>query len=299
MLCLLVPQAYAQTAPQTQTMPAREQPSIGLALGAGGANGLAHILVLEALDEMNIRPRCLAGSSIGAIIGGLYASGLSAKQIREMVEQFIISPHEKVIEQLINGETLRWIDFIEVELGNGGLLSSEGFLSFLYEKLKKQSFEELEIPLKIVAGDLWNRQQVVLDSGALLPAIKASMALPGIFEPVMLDNRVLVDGGTVNPVPYDLLTSECDFVIGVDVTGQRSQPVNLQPGYFDTIFNSAKVMQQAIMAEKLQRQKPAIYLVPQLVDIRALEFYRASEIFKQAEPAKQELKRRLSKLLAK
>ena len=274
-----------------------DKPTVGIALGAGGANGLAHILMLEALDELSIRPHRIAGSSIGAIIGALYASGMTGKQIRQLVEQFIISPEEGLSEELLNKDALRWVEFLEIDLGNGGLLSSEGFISFLYDTLRHETFEELEIPLSIAAADLWSRDQVILQSGALLPAIKASMALPGVFQPVVLDNRVLVDGGTVNPVPYDLLMAECDIVIAIDVIGERTKPETLVPSYFETIFNSVKVMHQAIMAEKQRHRKPAIYIAPRIVDIRALEFYRAKEVFEQAEPAKEELKRRLSKLL--
>jgi len=278
---------------------AETTPTVGIALGAGGANGLAHILMLEALDEMGIRPHRIAGSSIGAVIGALYASGMSGKQIHALVEQFIISPGEGLVEELLNRDALRWVEFLEIDLGHGGLLSSEGFISFLYDTLKRDSFEELEIPLKVTAADLWERSEVVLDSGALLPAIKASMALPGVFQPVVIDERVLIDGGTVNPVPYDLLSGECDIVIGVDVSGARTPPQPLSPSYFETIFNSAKVMQHAIMTEKLRRDRPAIYIAPEIVDVRALEFYRAARVFEQAGPAKQELKRRLAELLEK
>jgi NTE family protein len=285
----------AATGPHIDSDSAR----IGIALGAGGANGLAHILMLEVLDEMGIRPCHITGSSIGAIIGALYASGMTGRAIRELVEQFIISPDEPLVEQLSNRESLRWLEFIEVELGKGGLLSSEGFISYLYETLQHDTFDELKIPLTIVAADLWHREQVVLDSGGLLPAVKASMALPGVFHPVKLDNSVLVDGGTVNPVPYDLLSKECDIVIGIDVSGKRSTPETEIPGYFETLFSSVKVMQQAIMTEKLQRNKPDIYISPQIVDIRALEFYRAEQVFEQARPAKKELQQKLGQLLAR
>ena len=286
-----------QRTPDDANRPASGKPTIGIALGAGGANGLAHILMLEALYQMSITPHRISGSSSGAIIAALYASGMSGKQIRELVEQFIISPEEPLIEELVSRDALRWVEFLDVELGNGGLLSSEGFISFLYETLEKDTFETLNIPLKIVAADLWARSQVVMESGKLLPAIKASMALPGVFQPVVIDNRALIDGGTVNPVPYDLLTAECDIVIGIDVSGERTTPEALIPDYFATIFNSVKVMQNAIMNGKLQHERPAIYIAPRIVDIQALEFYRARQVFKQAQPAKEELKHRLAQVL--
>ncbi len=275
----------------------RDGPSIGIALGGGGANGLAHILMLELLDELSIQPGMIAGTSIGAIIGALYAGGMSGKEIRGLVEQFFISWEEPLFEELVDKEALRWFEFIEVEVGSGGLLSSEGFISFLYDTLKQERFDQLKIPLKVTAADLWRREQVVLQEGDLLPAIKASMALPGIFQPVVMDDRVLIDGGTVNPVPYDLLIGECDIVIAIDVAGERTRPQDSVPSYFSTVFNAAKVMQQAIMTEKLRRLEPDIYLSPPIVDIRALEFYRAQEVFEQAIPARNELRQRLLEVL--
>jgi NTE family protein len=273
-------------------------PTIGIALGGGGANGLAHISMLEVIDEMGIELHRVAGTSIGAIIGALYASGMSGADIRALVEGFILSSGDNVLERIVSEDALRWVDFIEVELGHGGLLSADGFLSFMYEKLHEQRFEALAIPLKVTAADLWSREPVVLESGDLLSAIKASMALPGVFEPVELDGRVLVDGGTVNPVPYDLLMDDCDIVIAIDVTGERTRPESGETGYFETLFNSVKVMQAAIMQEKLRQRAPDIYLSPPIVDVRALEFYRAEEVFRQAEPTRRELKQRLSSLLA-
>jgi NTE family protein len=273
------------------------RPTVGIALGAGGANGLAHIQMLEVLDELGVRPARITGSSIGAVIGALYASGKTGRQIRELVEQFLISPDEGLVEELLDRDALRWVEFIEIDLGHGGLLSSEGFISFLYDTLGDNTFEELEIPLGITAADLWEREEVVLQSGPLLPAIKASMALPGVFQPEIIGERVLIDGGTVNPVPYDLLTGKCDIVIGIDVSGVRTRPEAPAPGYFETVFNAAKVMQHAIMTEKLRHGGPAIYLAPRIVDIRALEFYRAREVWAQAAPAREELMQRLSKLL--
>jgi len=275
-----------------------KDPAVGIALGAGGASGLAHILMLEALDELGIKPVQIAGSSIGAIIGALYASGMSGAEIRAEVESFVFASEDQPFSDWVSSDALEWVEFIEVELGKGGLLSSDGFLSYLFDKLGVVSFDELDIPLVITAANLWTRKQVILGKGALLPAIRASMALPGVFEPAIIDDQVLIDGGTVNPVPYDLLRDDCDLVIGIDVSGERSPGTkNAKPGYFETLFNAAKVMQRAIMTEKRRRDPADIYIAPKIKDVRALEFYRAKEIFAQAAPAKQALKTQLIEAL--
>lgn len=270
---------------------------IGLALGSGGANGLAHVLMLEAMEEEGVRPHRISGSSIGAVIGALYAGGMSTADIRQLIDDFFISEGENPIERLLSDDAMRLAKLIEVDLGSGGILTSERLVSKIYETFEGNQFEQLDIPLSIVAADLWSREQLVLDSGDLLPAVQASMAIPGVFQPVEHRGKVLVDGGTVNPVPFDLFGDDCDLVIGIDVSGIRTKPENAVPGYFETLFNSVKVMQQAVIEEKMKRVRPDIFIKPEIVDVRALEFYRAEEVYRQAQPAKQELKKALRKAL--
>ena len=122
------------------------QPSVGLALGGGGAKGLAHILILEALDELKIRPHVIAGSSIGAIIGALYAAGLSGREIRAQIEQFFVDEKEARESIFALPKSLRWLDFIDPALAGGGMLDSGDFIEFIGEvsdilQIRKLSFE--------------------------------------------------------------------------------------------------------------------------------------------------------------
>ncbi len=279
------------------TSPRAGNSRIGLALGAGGANGLAHIEMLEVLENMNLRPHRIAGSSIGAVIGAMFASGMSATDIRELVNKAFVADDHDLVSALLSDQATNWLDFVELEVGNGGLLDSKRILSHFYHSIGTSSFEGLDIRLDIVAGDLWEKEQVVLNSGRLLPAVQASMAIPGIFEPVKIDARVLIDGGTVNPVPWDLLFEDCDIVIAVDVSGIRSRPESGDSGYFEILFNSVKVMQNSIVNEKMRYRKPDIFIAPQIKDIRALEFYNAATVFEQAKPAKEQFAYELRALL--
>ncbi|MEE4174563.1 MAG: patatin-like phospholipase family protein [Xanthomonadales bacterium] len=277
--------------------PAEPAAEICLALGAGGANGLAHVAVLETLDELGVRPRRIAGSSIGAVVGALYASGLSGREIRDFVLRSFTVQEDQPWSDLISEDAVRWAELIEVDLGDGGLLSSDGIMNFLIDTLEAERFEDLELPLLVVAGDLWTREQVVLREGDVASAVRASMALPGVFQAVNREGRTLVDGGTVNPVPFDLLAKDCDIVIAVDVAGVRTPPENGEVGYFETVFNAAKVMQQSIVNAKRQLKEPDLYLAPAIRDIRSLEFHRAEEVFEQARPAQERLRRELPALL--
>lgn len=271
---------------------------VGIALGGGGAKGLAHIPMLEVLDAAGIRPYRIAGTSIGAVIGCLYAAGMSGSAIRQLVDELTVSERENWLDSLFNEDIGRWLEFIELKLGKGGLIESNAFIDYLQEKIGRSRFEQLKIPLSIVATDFWNREQVVFESGDLLNAVKASMAVPGLFNPVNYDGRVLVDGGLVNPVPYDLLLEDCDLVIAIDVLGNRTPDTQNGPTYFETTFNTFQIMQAAIMREKRQCNPPQIYIKPDLRDIRVLDFYKADDIYRQARPASRELNKRLSRIFS-
>jgi len=215
--------------------PTKDGVRIGLALGGGGARGLAHVIVLETLDELGLRPHRIAGTSIGAIMGALYAAGYSGREIRALIDHLVIEEKDTWKDILFVKQPLKWLDFFDVELGGGGILDSAGFIKYLGELLKIERFDQLKIPLEVVTADLRTGAEVILDDGPLLPAIKASMAIPGLFEPVEIDGRFLVDGGTVNPLPHDLLRKSCDLIIAVDVTGNRSAN-GKPPSYTEAIF---------------------------------------------------------------
>ncbi|MFP4111004.1 MAG: patatin-like phospholipase family protein [Desulfonatronovibrio sp.] len=289
--------APLNTSARSDESSSSDRPSIGLALGSGGASGLAHIVMLEVFDELDIKPSIIAGSSIGSIIGALYASGLSGKEIRDIVLQFSGSDME-AFRTLIQGDSgLELMDLLKVDLDAGGLLDTQGFLNFLKDKIRVSTFEELPVPLVVAAADYWKQKQVVIDSGDIVQAVKASMAVPGLFAPVAWQDRLLVDGGTVNPLPYDLVADKCDVVVAIDVSGGITPKKRDKPNFSDSLFNSFDIMQQAIIHQKLKYQQPDIYIRPEIKDIRMLHFHRSPEIFEQAAPAAGELRNKLDKLL--
>lgn len=272
---------------------------IGLALGGGGAKGFAHVPILEVLDELGVRPACIAGTSVGAVIGALYAAGVSAWEIRETVDDLVISEEDDWREILLNKDLGRIADLVRPGLLRGSLLHAESFLKVLAHHLPAKSFGDLKIPLAVVAADYWSREQVVLKRGPLLPAIGASVALPGLFKPYALNDRLLIDGGTVNPVPFDLLECTCDITVAVDVLGSRTRRERPGgPSFFETVFTAFQIMQQSILNEKMEQQRPDIYIRAPLVDIRVLDFHKVDEIYRQAAKAKAQLQSELERLMA-
>lgn len=270
---------------------------VGIALGGGGAKGLSHIPMLEVIDEFGIKPHRIAGTSIGAIAGVLYASGLSGKAIKENIEQMSITEGDSLSDIFTKKDVFKWLKFIDISWKDGGLLKADTFLDNLMERVKVKDFEQLSIPLSVVAADFWKRDQIVFHDGDIRSAVHASMAIPGIFDPVVNGKQVFVDGGVVNPVPYDLLLDDCDLTIAIDVMGNRTESADLIPSLSESIFNSFQIMQKSILRQKVAACPPDIYIAPDIVDIQMLEFYKAEEIFKQAQSAADELRKALENQL--
>ncbi len=265
---------------------------IGLALGGGGARGLAHIHVLETLDELGIRPVAISGTSVGSVLGALYASGLSGKEIRDLVDRLLLRKIEKFSDVFTQGDFFKSVGLIDPAFQKGALLKGERFVRFLSDSMNCSAFEELEIPLSISTTDYCSGAEVVFRSGDLLSAVRASMAIPGVFSPVKRDGKLLVDGGLVNPLPYNLLPKKCDLIIAADACGSLERPFK-KPDFFDATLGSFDIMQSSLIAEQIRRDPPDIYLKPDLRGIRILEFKKAGQIFEQSKPIRNELRRRL------
>ncbi len=274
---------------------------IGIALGGGGAKGFAHIPILEVFDELGLTPYCITGTSIGAIMGALYASGYSAKNIAEMFHKLIVPPNARLRDIIRSKDVLKIFELIDphFSLKPQGLLKGEKLLSYLYDQMQVDTFEELKIPLKVVTTDFWRKEQVVFKSGDLLPAVRASMALPYIFTPVIDGERVLVDGGLVNNVPHDLLDPKCDIRIAVDIMGTTTTSMEKIPSPRDAIFHTYQVMMDAMAHEKRENHPVDIYVRPPLVDVEILDFHKPWDIYKQGLAAKDDFKRQLEYLLSK
>ena len=180
------------------------RPTIALALGGGGARGLAHILMLEVFDELGIRPKVIAGTSIGAIFGAAYASGLSAKLIRAHAEE-ALSQRFGIARHLLSARSEPVLKILNILPIRSALLNAEALLELMLASAMARDFADLEIPLKIVATDYYAQEQAILTEGSLRTAVAASIALPALFTPVTINGRMLMDGGLTNPLPFDVL----------------------------------------------------------------------------------------------
>jgi len=244
---------------------------IGLALGGGWARGIIHIQFLKVFDRLGIRPKAIAGTSIGAIIGALYASGFTAEEIeKEFLEQDL-------------RELGHLMDFhINVKYG---LIAGKKFEELFRKLICRKKIEDMDISLKIVATDFWGGTEYVFEKGDAAIAVRASISIPGIFDPVKIQNKILMDGGSVNPVPYDIIDDKCRTVVAVDALGKRlsRRREGEYPTVFESIISTFQISQEAIIKEKLEENPPDIYIKPVLGDVEPLDFHHAGDILKHTE----------------
>ncbi|PDT52164.1 MULTISPECIES: patatin-like phospholipase family protein [Sinorhizobium] len=270
----------------------RDEPTIALALGGGGARGFAHIHVIAALDEMRIRPAAIAGSSIGAIMGAGMAAGMTGKEIRDYTFATVGNRGE-ILNRLWQLRPSSLSEAVSSGFRLGQFNIERVLKAFLPEAIPPH-FSDLLIPLKVTATDYYGQTERVCEQGDLHKAIAASCALPAIFTPVKIEGRVMIDGGMYNPVPFDHLRDLADIVIAVDVVGGPDGDGKTIPSRIDTLFGASQLMMQSIIAMKMKAGAPDILLRPDVGRFRALDFLRAREVLAATAATKEQLKRALS-----
>ena len=270
--------------------------TFALVLGVGGARSLAQIAVIEALDEMGARPAAIAGSSFGALIGAAYAAGMTGKQMRRHA---IALAHDRggIFSRLIAARAAPLAQWLTAPLGNPVMMDAARFCELFLPEAVPDDFAALTIPLTVIATDLHGRCEVAYSAGALRPAVAASMAIPGLFRPVEIDGRVMVDGAAVNPLPFDAVRGRADVTVAIDCAGGPDETQGI-PGPWDALFTTVTIMGQSIVGEKLKAGGgPELVIRPNVGAFRLLDFFAASAILRAAEPAKAEVKEGLARLL--
>lgn len=274
---------------------------IGLALGSGAARGWAHIGIIEALEELGIKIDVIAGCSIGSYVGAAYASG----KLNQLKSWAVALTEWQVLSKL------------GVGFRKGGLVSGQKVFQALEELFSEATFEELPRPLGVVATDLYSGREVSFTSGSIVDAVRASCAIPGLFPPVSNNDRWLVDGAVVNPVPVNLCHQMgADFIIAVNLAAdfrpqvsdkisqehQKNQqrtddffgksqalmqqwlkPVDKSnqptpPSIIGVMSSAMEIMQARVTRSKLAGDPPDILIEPQLRHFGVMEFYRAQEL---------------------
>lgn len=293
---------------------------LGIALGSGAARGLAHIGVLKVLEENGIRVDVLAGTSIGALIGALFAAGVPVRQMEQVALEIDWRKLAKLMDPVIPFS---------------GLTDTRKLISFIKDLLPVRSFEELDRPLAVTATDINTGEAVIIKQGDLVEALRASLAFPGIFSPATFGQRVLVDGGLCKPMPTDVVRNmgagkvigictipkvnkktpetyldkksnhrvpggwkhffnanriEQAFrsAIGQEFSGSTSDTGVKTPNIFKVCAQSVAIMENVINDLQVNQCPQDLILRPKLDGITLLEFYRAKEIIAAGENAARE-----------
>ena len=229
---------------------------IGLALGGGAFRGLAHIGVLQVMEEYGVPIHMIAGTSMGALVGGVYCSGMNM----HLVERYVYTIEER--------------DLIDMTIPRTGFIAGQRIELLIKTLTGNRSFQDLKIPFAAVAADVEKGQPVVLTEGKVYEAIRASISIPGVFKPVMRDGRMLVDGGIVARVPTDTVRDMgADFVISVDV-GYHGGETKCD-GIVSIMMQAFALMEWHIIKERVNTSD--INIVPALGHINMASIAQAEE----------------------
>ncbi len=285
------------TRPRRTSRSSASGPSVAVAFGGGGARGLAHIHVIEVLDELGIRPVAIAGSSIGAIMGVAMAAGMRGEEIRAYALATLGNGTE-VLSRFWRLRPASMRDMMSDGFRIGQFDVERILKAFLPERIP-HGFDRLSVPMKVVATDYYANAEAVIEHGEIYGALSASAAMPVVFRPVRHNGRVMVDGGISNPVPFDHLRGLADIVIAVDVVGTPAGDPARFPARLDSLFGATQLMMQSIVRLKMREAPPDIMLRPEVSRFRVLDFLKASDILKGSGGVRDDLKRELDRVLAK
>ena len=277
----------------------QDDPGISLALSGGGARGLAHIGVLKVLREEGIRIDFIAGVSMGGIIGGLYSSGYSPEELEDIALNAdwrqLFSPSPLRNSLLTSQKGLSEKSIVRIRF-NGwkpsiprAITSGQNLSQFLDNLVSRRgirsniSFDYLEPPMKIVCTDLNSGEKIVLSSGSLSEAMRASMAVPIAFTPVDINGRLLVDGGLVDPIPVDVVKKESSYpVIAVNTSSDLTAA-----GELDNVIGIADQTTTIMSMENKKEsiEKADLLIAPELEGINSMDFFETEKIIRMGEEA--------------
>ncbi len=286
---------------------------VGLALGGGGARGIAHIGVLKVLEEEGIQVDAISGTSFGAIVGAMYAQNPDARQLEHRVLDFLDSAAfrrtkiffiKRHFEEKKNKSFMTNVKsylqkgiFWGVSLQKTSFITEANFLAQIDEVLDDGQIEETRIPFCAVATDLTNGQEIILNRGPIRRAVAASCAIPGVFPPISIDGLQLVDGGWVNQAPVSpLLDLKSDFLMAVTISEEEQGPKNFESGV-DVVLRANEIT-RCILSNK-QIEMADFVIRPKVGDIHWSDFWRFEDAMARGEKAAREAVETLKSLLWK
>ena len=225
---------------------------LGLVLGSGGSRGISHIGFLQALDENNIKPYCVAGCSMGSVVGGLYCKGMHPAEMKEIALKL---------------KTLDLMDLAVSPLTNKAFLKTQKLKNILDKYFGNITFKELKIPFMCNAFDMNAGETVYFKEGSVAESVRASSSIPAIFRPLEKGDRLFIDGGTVNRMPIEsVLEMGADVIVAVDVLGEL-RPTFEDKNLITHILRMIDAIDWNITKNKYNQSKIDLLIMPELGDM--------------------------------
>lgn len=255
-----------------------EKQKISLVLSMGGARGIAHIGVIETLLEYGYEIASIVGSSMGAMVGAMYATGRMAE----------------CKEWLCSWDKRKMFQLADLTLSRDGLVKGDRFIRELKQIVPDVPIESLPLPYAALATDILSEQEVKFTSGNLFEAIRASISIPMVFRPVRTEGRMLVDGGLLNPLPLrHAIRTPGDLLVAVDVNAPIDNGKRRRMNSYLLLSESSRLMMQQITRYDIERFKPDILIQMSAHDYDMMEFHHARRIIQSGtEAARQTLEAR-------
>jgi len=251
---------------------------IGLALGGGAVYGFAHIGVLKVLERNGIRPDIIAGTSVGSLIGGIYASGVSIEKLEKIALDF------------------NWFEIAGITIPKQGLVSIEKLEDFIEKHSRVRNIEDTKIKFSVATTNLLRGVEEVFEEGPMAPAIRASCSLPGIFNPTVFNDGIFVDGGVINNVPTDIVKKNgADFVMGVDITAKSKMDILKHKDIFNIVWKSWQIAIQENTSLRSYSEADII-LMPDIKNVNPFDITKKRAIIEAGERAAE---REISDILRK
>ncbi len=240
---------------------------IGLTLGGGAVYGFAHIGVIKELEKEGIRPDIITGTSVGSLIGGLYASGVSIEEIEDIARKF------------------NWFEIARFTMPKQGLVSIDRLVNFVEKHSKCENIRDTKIKFAAVAVDLLKGEEEVFDDGPMGPAIRASCSIPGIFTPAVYNNSVYIDGGILNNVPADIAKKMgADYIIGVDITARAKMDIMKHRDIFSILWKSWQISIYQSTSLRSYNEN-GVVLMPDIREINPFDTSQKNKIIAAGEEA--------------
>lgn len=270
---------------------------VSLALGAGGARGIAHVMVLEVLDELGIKVTNCAGSSIGSVVGTMYCAGHSGAQIRDHM-LFVAGRKATLLSRLFSSNAINFAGLRRSKRHKWTLLNPVRLLREFLPENMPDLLEDLQIPVITVATSLDTGQPFVFTDGPLLAAVSASIAIPGLMKPYSHDGKLLIDGGVVDPVPVRYIDQDAAPLVSVDLSMEPLHMRKIPSSSFSIGIarEAVQIMGRQLIELRHQQRPPSLHLRPDNGHLRSLDFHKMKQMMEEFQPFKENARKELARL---